>query len=775
MTSLPPNPRKRGDNKESDSLHSPRRAGGRGRAFFLGTSLTLALTGLGVAQTKQKAKPALAKSVRLTGPQLFAAQCAPCHGAKGEGGVGYSKALIGSQTTRELASFLNKTMPPGPKHIAAADASLVAAFMQDAFYSPLAQERNRPARVSLSRLTARQFKSAVADLVGSFRGSANLGVERGLKAEYFKAKRFNNNERVLQRTDAQVVFDFGTAGPTADQFEPHQFSIRWEGSLVAPDTGEYELVVRSDHAVQLWVNDSKKSLIDAWIKSGKDTEFRAPIYLLGGRTYPIRLEFSKSTVGVDDTKKKEGKPAPPAFVTLAWKRPHLTDEPIPSRCLVPISVPETFLVNTFFPPEDRSMGYERSSMVSKAWDEAVTNAALETAQFVASRKWGMDEKLFARTFVERAFRRKLTDPEVERYVTRHFTQAPDTEAALKRVVLLTLKSPFFLYRENNTASKLALTLWDSLPDEALLKADLATPEAVRTQAEKMLTDPRAWSKMREFLLTWLKVDAYPDLEKDKKRFPDFDAAAASDLRTSLELFLENTAWGEKSDFRELLLSDKVYLNGRLAKVYGASLSSDASFQPVSLDGRERAGVFTQPYVLASFAYLGTSSPIHRGVLLARNVLGRTLAPPPIAVTPAAAELQPKLTTRQRVSIQTKPAACVTCHNMINPLGFSLERFDAIGRLRQKENEQVIDATGTYQTRKGPVAKFNGARELAEFLASSEEVHATFVERLFQYTTKQSIRAYGPKTSLELQKRFVESGFNIKKLLVEIAVVASAGS
>ncbi|WP_394795228.1 DUF1592 domain-containing protein [Armatimonas sp.] len=743
------------------------------KRLLLGTSLTLALTGLGVAQTKQKAKPALAKSAKPTGPQLFAAQCAPCHGAKGEGGAGYNKALIGSQTIPELASFLNKTMPPGPKHIVAADASQVAAFMQDAFYSPLAQERNRPARVSLSRLTARQFKSAVADLLGSFRPGAAVGTEHGLKAEYFKAKRFNNNERVLQRTDPQVVFDFGTAGPTTDQFEPHQFSIRWEGSLVAPDTGEYELVVKSDHAVQLWVNDSKKSLIDAWIKSGKDTEFRAPIYLLGGRSYPIRLEFSKSTVGVDDTKKKEGKPAPPAFVTLAWKRPHLTDEPIPSRCLVPSSVPETFLVNTPFPPEDRSMGYERSSMVSKAWDEAITNAALETAQFVATRKWGMDEKLFARTFVERAFRRKLTDPEVERYVTRHFSQAPDTETALKRVVLLTLKSPFFLYRENNSASKLALTLWDSLPADALLKADLATPEAIRTQAEKMLADPRAWSKVREFLLTWLKVDQYPDLAKDKKRFPEFDEAAASDLRTSLELFLENTAWGEKSDFRELLLSDKVYLNGRLAKVYGASLPSDAPFQPVSLDGSNRAGVLTQPYMLASLAYFSTSDPIHRGVLITRNFLGRVLAPPPIAVTPTPADLQPKLTTRQRVTIQTKPAACVSCHQMINPLGFPLERFDAIGKLRDKENDQPIDATGSYQTRKGTVAKFNGPRELAQFLASSDEVHATFVERLFQFVTKQPIRAYGPKTSLELQKRFAASGFNIKKLLVEIAVVASS--
>ncbi|MCX6367190.1 MAG: DUF1592 domain-containing protein [Armatimonadetes bacterium] len=740
------------------------------KRLILGISLTLALTGLGAAQTKPKTKSASGKP---SGQQLFAAQCAPCHGAKGEGGAGYPKALVGTQTTPDLASFLNKTMPPGPKHIAVADAKLVAAFMQDAFYSPIAQERNRPARVSLSRLTSRQLKSAVADLVGSFRGSASVGAERGLKAQYFKAKRFDSKERVLERTDAQVAFDFGTAGPVPDQFEPHQFSIRWEGSLVAPDTGEYELVVKSDHAVQLWVNDNKKSLIDAWIKSGKDTEFRAPIFLLGGRSYPIRLEFSKSTVGVDDTEKKKGKPAPPAFVTLAWKRPHLTDEPIPSRCLVPSSVPETFLINTPFPPEDRSMGYERSSMVSKAWDEAVTNAALETAQFIASRKWGMDDKLFARTFVERAFRRKLTEPEVERYVTRHFTQAPDTETALKRVVLLTLKSPFFLYRENNTASKLALTLWDSLPDTALLKTELATTEAVRTQAEKMLADPRAWSKVREFLLTWLKVDQYPDLAKDKKRFPEFDDAAASDLRTSLELFLENTAWGEKSDFRELLLSDKVYLNGRLAKVYGASLPSDAPFQPVSLDGKNRAGVLTQPYMLASLAYFSTSDPIHRGVLITRNFLGRVLAPPPIAVTPTPPDLQPKLTTRQRVALQTKPAACISCHSMINPLGFPLERFDAIGKLRDKENDQPIDATGSYQTRKGTLAKFNGPRELAQFLADSDEVHATFVERLFQFVTKQPIRAYGPKTSLELQKRFVESGFNIKKLLVEIAVVASS--
>ena len=92
------------------------------------------------------------------------------------------------------------------------------------------------------------------------------------------------------------------------------------------------------------------------------------------------------------------------------------------------------------------------------------------------------------------------------------------------------------------------------------------------------------------------------------------------------------ARSERSDFRELLLSDTVYLNGRLAKIYGVKLPPDAPFQPVRLDPKERAGVVTHPYLMASFAYLESSSPIHRGVLIARGLLGRTLQPPPEAFT-----------------------------------------------------------------------------------------------------------------------------------------------
>jgi hypothetical protein len=229
---------------------------------------------------------------------------------------------------------------------------------------------------------------------------------------------------------------------------------------------------------------------------------------------------------------------------------------------------------------------------------------------------------------------------------------------------------------------------------------------------------------------------------------------------------------EKSDFRELMLTDKVFLNGRLAKLYGANLPADAPFQPVALDPKERAGVLTQPYVLASFAYLDTSSPIHRGVLISRNLLGRLLQPPPQAFTPLAADLHPKLTTRQRVALQTRPAACMSCHSMINPLGYTLEKFDAIGRVRSEENGKPVDASGTYQSRTGKLVQFSGARDLARYLTESDEAHAAFVEKLFQHLVKQPIRAFGPRTLPDLQRAFETQGFSIRKEMVEIMAVSA---
>ena len=211
----------------------------------------------------------------------------------------------------------------------------------------------------------------------------------------------------------------------------------------------------------------------------------------------------------------------------------------------------------------------------------------------------------------------------------------------------------------------------------------------------------------------------------------------------------------------------MYLNGRLAKIYGAKLPEDAPFQKVDFEPEQRAGVLSHPYLLASFAYTSASSPIHRGVFLSRSVLGRVLRPPPEAVAPLPPEVHADLTTRERVALQTKPEACQGCHSMINPLGFTLENFDAIGRYREADETSPIDATGSYLTQSGEVEKFNGVRELAEFLADSDETQAAFVEQLFHHTVKQPIRAYGPNRLHELQQDFAKNEFNIRKLLVEI--------
>jgi hypothetical protein len=129
-----------------------------------------------------------------------------------------------------------------------------------------------------------------------------------------------------------------------------------------------------------------------------------------------------------------------------------------------------------------------------------------------------------------------------------------------------------------------------------------------------------------------------------------------------------------------------------------------------------------------------------------------------------------MTTRERVEHQTKEIGCMSCHQVINPLGFSLENYDAVGRFRTHEKSQPIDVTSVYTTPEGDEVEIRGARDLALFLASSERVQKSFIRQLFNYYTKQSIDAVGVNEINELHRKFKESNFNIEKLLVEISLV-----
>jgi mono/diheme cytochrome c family protein len=741
-----------------------------------------------------------ARAADSTGAAIYQEQCARCHGAAGEGTPdNYPNPLVGDHSISQLAALIAESMPEDQEQkCPPADAQKVAAYIYDAFYSPEAQFRNKPARVELSRLTVRQHQNAVTDLIGSFRRPTSWGDERGLVGRYFAAREFRDDARKIERTDAQVHFDFGVSSPEPDKFDPHSFSISWAGSLLAPDTGEYEFIVRTEHATRLWVNNHQEPLIDAWVKSGDDTEYRAEIRLLAGRAYPLKLEFSKSTQGVGDGNKRKKKPKPTkASISLEWKRPYHTAEVIPARNLSVTDTPQSFVLHAPFPPDDRSVGYERGTAISKAWDGATTEAAVEVAGYVAehvNELAGVNgdapdrEALlidFCHTFAERAFRRPLSDEQRLACVDRQFAEAADPDLAVKRVALLVLKSPRFLYREvgdadsndpYNIAARLSFGLWDSIPDETLRHAAadgrMADHAHVSQQIRRMLPDPRAHAKLREFLLSWLKVGQPPDVSKDPQLYPEFTPETLSDLRTSLELSIDDVLTSKSADYRQLLLGDSIFLNGKLAAIYGAELPKDAPFEKVRVQPEHRSGLVSHPYLLACFAYANSSSPIHRGVFITRNLLGRSLRQPPEAVAPLPVELHADLTTRERVTLQTKPDACQSCHSMINPLGFSLEEFDAIGRYREVEKNRAVDAAGSYRTKTGNMVEFDGASDLAQFLANSDESQAAFVRQLFHHIVKQPVRAYGPDRWEQLQRRFVEHEFNIHKLLAEI-VAASA--
>ena len=188
-------------------------------------------------------------------------------------------------------------------------------------------------------------------------------------------------------------------------------------------------------------------MIDAWVSTGPDVrEERKSIFLLGGRSYPFSVEHFKY-------KDKS------ASIEVLWKPPHGRETIIPQSQLIPDGLPATVVVSTTFPADDRSDGYERGTTISKEWDQATTRAAIEVAAHVeknlddltGTRKSAQDRtdklKDFARRFVEAAFRRPLAEEQSQVFVERQFEAASDPDIAVKRVVLLALKSPRFLYPE----------------------------------------------------------------------------------------------------------------------------------------------------------------------------------------------------------------------------------------------------------------------------------------------------------------------------------------
>lgn len=753
------------------------------------------------------------------GEQIYQTRCASCHGANG-GGVEdlYEGPLYGDQTVEQLTERITETMPEDdPEACVGEEAKQVANYIYGEFYSEQARRAKgliSAPRIELTRLSVNQHRNVVADLIGYFAqpwADFNEEGTPGLKGKYYQSKGMSKTDKQrFERVDSEIAFDFDEASPH-EKIEPDQFAIVWKGNLRTEDTGWYEFRVSTQNGARLYVNpltvrragklrdddsgEGEPALIDAWVSSGEMRSRDGNLFLLGGRRYSIRLEFFKYK---DKT----------SSIRLEWKPPHQVWSLLDGDNLGTASFERTFVIDTPFPADDRSVGYERGTSISQEWHTAVTEAAIQAADEVINRlptladarrelKRGDEDKLrlklkeFTRRFASVAYRRPLTEAENKVFGEDLFNATEDAELAVRQAVLLTALSPNFLYTNSQpagqaptshtVASRLAFSLWDSLPDKALREAadngDLITPAEVEAQAKRMVSDHRTKTKLRGFFEHWLELEER-DLAKDKAMFPEFDEAIVSSLRESLVKFVDQVVWSEASDYRELLLSSQLLLDDRLLEIYHppvetkSTVVTTAGFASFKFDPSQRSGILTHPYLLSAFAYHNNTSPIHRGVFLTRNIVGRPLKPPPIAVAFKESDFPADLTMREKITELTRDNACMSCHQAINPLGFALENYDPVGRWRTKDKDQPIDPRGNYVADDGQTHVFESARDIANYAVGSKSAHRAFIRQIFQHMVKQSPQAYGPELLDQLHRSFVANNFSVRELLVQIAVTTS---
>ncbi|WP_437732714.1 DUF1592 domain-containing protein [Sorangium sp. So ce1335] len=403
----------------------------------------------------------------------------------------------------------------------------------------------------------------------------------------------------------------------------------------------------------------------------------------------------------------------------------------------------------------------------------------------------------ARRFIQqlgkRVYRRPLSAAQEEAYVAAFargnglFEAGTPFEQGVRHVIEAMLQSPHFLYRVElseeldgeqiipldgyEIATRLSYLLWNSLPDDALFEAAeggaLATPEGIEVEARRMLADPRAASALDDFHDQWLHVSRYDDLTKDPALYPDFDAGVSSAMKAETRQFIRHVILEMEADYEALMTAPIGFVNDRLAPIYGVEGSFTSELVETPLDPGERAGLLTQAGFLSSHAFFNKTSPIHRGVFIQRQILCADLPDPPANIDTELPPIQGEIrTTRDQVEVHTSPAACSTCHGQINPPGFAFEHFDAVGRYRADEGGEPIDASGTITVGTTEI-HFDGAVDLATQLAKSPVAERCYLTNWYRYGNARQLSPEDACTIEELDAKLVQSGYNIKELLVAL--------
>ena len=367
--------------------------------------------------------------------------------------------------------------------------------------------------------------------------------------------------------------------------------------------------------------------------------------------------------------------------------------------------------------------------------------------------------------MRRAYRRPVGDADLDRVLPLYRTarREADFDAGIEAAVSAVLVGREFLFRverdppgiaphttyrvnDLELASRLSFFLWSSIPDDELLdlaaRGELRKPEVLARQARRMLADPRSQSLVSNFAGQWLHLRNLDSITPDARLFPDFDDNLRQAMRRETELLFEEVVREDRSVL-DLLKSDHTFLNERLAKHYGIPHVYGPRFRRVAIEpDAERGGLLRHGSVLTVTSYATRTSPVIRGKWVLENLLG-TPPPPPLPNVPALDDntVSASLPVRERLQQHRANAACASCHNLMDPVGFALEHYDAVGRRRTLEEGQPVDASGGLPDG----SRFTGVGGLEDALLKRPEVFVgTLTEKLLTFALGRGVEYYdGP--------------------------------
>ena len=388
----------------------------------------------------------------------------------------------------------------------------------------------------------------------------------------------------------------------------------------------------------------------------------------------------------------------------------------------------------------------------------------------------------------RAYRRPVTRREVDsllRFVDLARTSGQSVEQGVQLAIQAMLVSPNFLFRIERDpdprdpslvhevspfelASRVSYFLWSSMPDEELMtlaeSGKLGDPRVLEAQVDRMLADPRAAAFADNFAGQWLETRNLDVVKPDPELFKQWNPELREAMKAETSMFFAHVL-RENRPVSDFLNAEYTFLNERLAGHYGIGGVSGPEFRKVSLTTDRRGGVLSQGGVLTVSSYPTRTSPVIRGKYVLQNLLGIPPAPPPpdVPALEESAGNEPR-SMREQLDLHRRNPTCASCHRNMDPLGFGLENYDAIGRWRDREGEFPVDASGTLPDGQ----RFATAGEMRALLVSQlPQFSRTLTQKMLTYALRRGLKPYDRRTVDSIQRAVAADQYRFRTMVHEI--------